>query len=476
MRWQKGLWALSLGLLSPLTVSGEPVPSQNNKAETIHRDVVVIGGGSSGTYSAIRLQAMGKSVALIEKEDRLGGHVNTYVDPATQKTFDYGVIVLVNISVVNDYFNHLNVPLGKFSSFVANETTSYADFARGAAVPDTVMAKNGNITEEIVAYRELLLKYPYLSSGFHLPNPVPEELLMPYGDLMKKYNLGAVAYQGFYIDEGAGNVLAQPALYMLKYFNLLQTDGIISGLVTEANHNNQAIYDAALKTLGDGKNAFLCSQATRIVRSHKGVEVHVSTPQGRKIIKASQLIMAIPPKVNTLRPFLDLTHEEARVFRQFNNSYMWNGIVANSGIPINVGVENVDPNATFGIPPMPAAYAFSPSGVSEVHAVWYGSIEPMSEEEVKANILASLSRVQHATQYKSPKGTKPEIVQFNDHSPYELTVSVDAIKNGFYNQANALQGQTNTWWTGAAWESHDSSAIWNFTEYEILPRVLKSLR
>jgi len=25
----------------------------------------------------------------------------------------------------------------------------------------------------------------------------------------------------------------------------------------------------------------------------------------------------------------------------------------------------------------------------------------------------------------------------------------------------ALQGQRSTWWTGAAWEAHDSSAIWN---------------
>jgi heterodisulfide reductase subunit A-like polyferredoxin len=43
--------------------------------ETIVRDVCILGGGSTGTYAAIRLsQDMGKSVVVIEKTERLGGH------------------------------------------------------------------------------------------------------------------------------------------------------------------------------------------------------------------------------------------------------------------------------------------------------------------------------------------------------------------------------------------------------------------
>jgi len=36
-------------------------------------DVVIIGGGSSGTYAAIHLQQLGKSVAVIERQSRPGG-------------------------------------------------------------------------------------------------------------------------------------------------------------------------------------------------------------------------------------------------------------------------------------------------------------------------------------------------------------------------------------------------------------------
>jgi phytoene dehydrogenase-like protein len=47
--------------------------------------------GSSGTYGAIRLQASGKSVVVIEANDVLGGHANTYTDPASNRTIEYGV-------------------------------------------------------------------------------------------------------------------------------------------------------------------------------------------------------------------------------------------------------------------------------------------------------------------------------------------------------------------------------------------------
>ena len=40
--------------------------------ETIERDVVIVGGGAAGSHAAVRLsQDEGKSVVVIEKEDKL---------------------------------------------------------------------------------------------------------------------------------------------------------------------------------------------------------------------------------------------------------------------------------------------------------------------------------------------------------------------------------------------------------------------
>ena len=69
---------------------------------TLHYDVVVIGGGSAGTYSAIRLRDLGKKVAVIEAKGRMGGHTETYRDPATNVTIDIGVIDWHNSQFVKD--------------------------------------------------------------------------------------------------------------------------------------------------------------------------------------------------------------------------------------------------------------------------------------------------------------------------------------------------------------------------------------
>jgi len=45
----------------------------------ISQDISIVGGGSAGTYAAVRLQTLGKTVTLIEKTERLGGNTQTYV-------------------------------------------------------------------------------------------------------------------------------------------------------------------------------------------------------------------------------------------------------------------------------------------------------------------------------------------------------------------------------------------------------------
>lgn len=67
-----GLFAVIL-LALELPISTLATSNSISKNEVLERDVCVIGGGASGTYAAVQLQQMGKSVALIEKQSRLGG-------------------------------------------------------------------------------------------------------------------------------------------------------------------------------------------------------------------------------------------------------------------------------------------------------------------------------------------------------------------------------------------------------------------
>ena len=461
-----------LGVLLPVIfflnlafVSGDSSGSLAN--ETIVRDVCIIGGGSSGTYSAIRLQQLGKSVALIEKEPRLGGHTNTYVDLATNQSFDYGVMTFHNISVVTDYFGHLGVPLAATS--FGNSNSIFSNFENGSVV-SAATVYSGNSTSAFLAYLEQREKYPSLENGFDLPSPVPDDFLIPWGEFVEKYDLGALAYTAYLWLQGIGNILAQRTLYVLKYMPPSIIETIMNGgSVSTANNDNQELYDKALEELGS--SALLSSNVTKIVRGNDSVEVTVSTPSGLITICASKLLIAIQPKLSTLSPFLDLDTEEHSIFGQFNNSYYWNAVIKNSGIPDNTSLYNANPSAPYSIPSLPGIYSIAATTISGLHTVYYSSPESMSDDAVKDDIIATIARLNNAMGFPSPNSTA-EFVGFNNHSPFELTTAEYSIYAGFYESLNALQGRRNTWWTGATWHVHDSALLWNFTEYQVLPDLV----
>jgi len=189
-------------------------------------------------------------------------------------------------------------------------------------------------------------------------------------------------------------------------------------------------------------------------------------------IKATKLLITIPPELSNLG-FLDVDPLESSLFGQFNNSYYWDAVLKNSGIPDNTSLSNVDPAAPYAIPPMPGIYGFGPvADFPGLHTVYYSSPHSMTDDEVKADIQATNARLVESLGYLALDAT-PEFVGFNAHNPFELTVSTQAISDGFYGRLETLQGRRQTWWTGATWQgAQDSSLIWNYTEHIILPDLM----
>ena len=148
-------------------------------------------------------------------------------------------------------------------------------------------------------------------------------------------------------------------------------------------------------------------------------------------------------------------------------------VISNTGIPSGTRILNIQPGALGLVPSLPGLYFIHPSRVPDLYVAYYGSPYPLSNDQVKADVLATLARINAANGF--PTNGTPEFVAFQNHSPWTLKVPIKAIESGFYSDVNALQGQRNTWWTGATFQAHDSSLIWNWTEYNLLPRILASL-
>jgi len=200
---------LIITLLVTLRVNASIVVNGNSYSvdRILTRDFAIIGGGSTGTYSAIRLKDLGNTVVVIEGKDRLGGHTETYHDPKTGGNIDYGVEVFHDLDIVRTYFARLNVSL--ITSSFASTGSQYMDFQTGKLVPDYSPA---NPTAALGIYAEQLAKYPYVELGFDLPYPVPDDLLMLFGDFVLKYGLqDLVGFLGGFA-QGLGDILKQPTV------------------------------------------------------------------------------------------------------------------------------------------------------------------------------------------------------------------------------------------------------------------------
>jgi ribulose 1,5-bisphosphate synthetase/thiazole synthase len=70
--WIVTLSVIATALSTPVTAVVEIDPSKFDAANTIQKDVVIIGGGASGAHAAVRLREdFGKSVVVVEKQSIL---------------------------------------------------------------------------------------------------------------------------------------------------------------------------------------------------------------------------------------------------------------------------------------------------------------------------------------------------------------------------------------------------------------------
>ncbi|KAJ5109341.1 beta-cyclopiazonate dehydrogenase [Penicillium angulare] len=436
--------------------------------ETFYRDVAIIGGGASGTYAAIKLKDHGKSIIVIERESILGGHTNTYRDPATRQTAEYGVQVFHDQPVVKNFFKRLNVSW----TYAILQNDPFPPIFLDPKTAEPVNYTEPDATAALAAYAAQLSKYPDLERGFFLPDPVPEDLLLPFGEFLQKYqDVANATFIAFSYGQGLGDYLKQPTLYVFKNFGLDIVHDISTGFIVTANHNNYDIYARAAKVLQ--RDLLLNSVVvTTTQRDDNGVDMIIRTPNGNNRVLAKKLLITIPPKLENLGHFA-LDHCESITFARFNNTGYYSSLVNNTGLPQNFTAYSVSPDTQQNIPILPGVYNIVPTGINGVFAIKYGSPTSLSDDYVKGEIISYIKKLQangHADQVQGD----PTFVAYANHDPFELTVAPAEIARGFYRDFYSLQGYRSTWYTGAAFHTQDSSMLWRFTDSYVLPPLLKT--
>lgn len=430
----------------------------------IERDVAIIGGGSTGTYAAIRLRDQNKSVVVIEPKGMLGGHTELYVDPATSQPVNMGVITWHNLQEARDYLDRLGVAYRTGSIIPVGRNTNFVDLRTGVPVAGYVPPT----PTQLPVLLGLISQYPNLEFGFDVGSPVPPELLMPWGDYLNLYGLNTLPGLVANFGQGLGDIMQQPTLYVMKNFgaSLIQ-DLIFNNFLFPVSNNTHEIYDKAAVILGSD---VMLNSSVALTSRFNGILLTVSTPQGPRLVKAKKMLITAPPLVSNLFSFA-LSPTEFALFNKFRPGYYYTAVVRVAGIPADVDIQNTGANTTYNLPPLPGIYGITGTGAPNLYQVKYGSIQAMTDAQVKAAIIADITRLGTAGTY--PVST-PVIEAYGRHSPFELTVPTADIANGFYDQLSALQGQHHTFYTGAAFHTHDSAMLWRFTS-GIVDQIVSAL-
>ena len=439
----------------PLHAQGHPF---------FERDVCVIGGGSAGTYVSVRLGDFGKSVVLLERTDRLGGHAQTFVDPGTGTPIDIGVIDFEPTPIVLNYFNRFNIKY-TVGSGTSGGTTVSIDLRTGLPLKNLTPPSQAAVGQALVAYQKILVtKYPYLDAGFQLPDPVPQELTEPFSSFVNANGLQAIVPIIFLFGQGAGNLLQDPTLYVLKLFSLNVVNSILGSGFLNIQGGTVQLYSAATQHLGS--NVVFNARLRSVDRTGPRIKVVADTPTGPVTVLCSKLVWSAPPTLFNLAP-VDLDAKEISVFSRLQAKTYAVGLATISGLPEGVAIENQAPDTPFNLPPLPGLYLLS-AKVPGLYTTLFGSEEPLPSSVVEFLIKLQVESLARAGTYPA---RFEEFQIFSNHTPFQIGVSADEIAAGFYTRMNALQGHQNTWYNGAAFQTNDSSLIWQFTE-QLLTKIV----
>ncbi|OWP01225.1 flavin-containing superfamily Amine oxidase [Marssonina coronariae] len=404
------------------------------------------------------------------------------------KAINVGVVLFENSTSVRNYFAQLKVNTTFFNPVTdtpaGTPPTKMFDFRLGIPIPvqnaSAVQAQNMALLAAAQSYMtNVLMKFPWIDSGYQVPDPVPEELYMPFSDLAKKYNFEPLLPMIAQYNWFTGDIAKIPALYGIKAAGPGLLASFFGKFIMPATFDTRTLYNAAAAYLGD--SVLLESTIMDVKRdlpsagtNTTSVTVLVSQPgQAPKLIRAKKLIVAIPQTLDNIGTY-DLTGEEQDVFGKFAGFGYWAGVVTVPGL--NNSVRNIGVQTSYQQPSIPGPASIEITGVPEYFTTSVGFndlnyVEADGPEVVRAS-LRKLETVAAVPRGSADVATFP---YSTDHRTYNLRVPAEEIKNGFYAKVAKLQGHRNTYWTGAAYGFHNSALIWNFNLATIIPGLKKDL-
>ncbi|KAL2255284.1 hypothetical protein VTK26DRAFT_3685 [Humicola hyalothermophila] len=451
--------------------------------QTINRDVVIVGGGGSGSHAAVWLRDHGVSVAVVEKSSQLGGHTASYHDPVSGQSINVGVQSWLEYKDSFEFPRRMNVSTSGAMQFTPNEN-HFIDFKTGKPVPGYVAPDTGAMVAAMQKYIDVCDKYEdmIMPGYFNFPpaNKIPEDLLMPFGQFVDKYGLHDAAPQLWDATaQGLGDMMAMPMLFVTQGSGSVMARALTGETVaaTPASGRLYELYEAVAEFLGD--DVLYRSTVISSKRTRQGVKVKVQGPDGKvTCVNAKRLLITIEPTKENLKPF-DLNHRERSILHKWKFSTVYAGILRHPSLPVlNAYTGRTSDAGSFNYTSFPIApqvgliqYLGGTEDLFQFTAV--GTAEDTAES-MKARIAEAIDKLIDAGTIPGPKGVPVEFPAFANHGPMHAHVSADELRRGFIQDLYSLQGSNNMWFSGAAFSVGFSTVLWEYNKV-LLPKLIKGL-
>ncbi|KAL0934005.1 amine oxidase [Colletotrichum truncatum] len=444
-------------------------------ATVIEKDVVILGGGASGSHAAVRLREdYNKTVVVVEKQNRIGGHVGTFDDPETGNSYDYGVNSYTDYPGAREFVARLNVSVQTPSRLAL--TTSYADFRTGKLTNYSLPA-SADISAALRTYIELAEKYedmilPSYAKFPKINETIPEDLTMHFADFVKKYKIEAAVPRIFQVTGlGMEEFPNQLTIYVMQVFGAPLARSLLGiiGSFVPVSRRNQEIYDSIADLLGE--DILYSSTAIKTVRTDEGVEVLVRSAQKKHtLIRAKKLIISFEPTLDNLRG-IDIDTKETAVFEKWLWSTVHAGIISHPSLPALRSYTNTDVTKWQSLPDLPFVGRFDYLG-DDNYRVLVGGAAGFDIREAQNLMKKSLHQLSAAGTIPDLGDEPIKIKAWADHGAMQLHASETDLKAGFIPKLYELQGRKSTYFTGGAWTAQFTTILWEYNNQYLLPKLL----
>ncbi|MRI32721.1 hypothetical protein EOPP23_06935 [Endozoicomonas sp. OPT23] len=430
------------------------------------KDVCIVGAGASGMYSAFKLKQRGYSVAVLEKAPRVGGNTNTYYRKGN-KYQPLGERYLTNKPFVEELSRQLEIPMQALPEKTLN--TIYVDFSRGLVMENSKpswsewWSPGGNYKSSLARFESLF------SLGVNLPEALLEDLLLNTGDYLENNGLDVSFAIPLHHLNGFGNIEQLPALYLLSNLSVAEIESINSKKCLVPEGGMDAIYKKIKNHLGEENfhtNTSL-KKSNRIQLSRNGgigsrIDIEAIKIDKKVNFSCKKLVVSIPPILSNLK-WLALDEVERDLFAQFQSHDYWTVILKIFWLGADEELVNLNMVSGVNAVKIPGIYKVQPTQFKNEFSITFGATNGMSRGSVEKQIRHDIESLNFGEERTSMTVVHHE--RSVNHSPYGLTVSTEAIRNGFYSHLNHLQGRNSTYYVGAAIAgSHNTVDVWEHAD------------